>query len=167
GADPAVLAAIRTANSPFQQSVAAAIQNIYTSDKQSIAAAKDSLKKELSDILNAATQKTVACIKDAFRKFTNAARFRFNIIHEGLKKHLEEILKTGESGLVAGLVQVNRRVCEGVRYVLSLCADALSGRGCDEPKLPLTFLAVYQLKHIPYYLFPKGLHAVIFLLRCL
>ncbi|KAM0679983.1 hypothetical protein GINT2_001925 [Glugoides intestinalis] len=127
-----IVLAIRNQGSQFQLAVSAEILNIHEVEKKDLLRMKADIRKEAATIAEIRIQKTIDRIKEVFAKFKGVSIGKFKEFNDLLKKQIEDVLKATETELISFIVQINRKVTENVKAILSICTEALFGRKIDD-----------------------------------
>ncbi|KAM0679971.1 hypothetical protein GINT2_001913 [Glugoides intestinalis] len=138
--DPDIVLAITTPGSPFYLLVDAAIARIHDYDKQDILRIRSNVRKEILPTTLLGRQNLTACIGLAFKKARQETFAIFKTFNASLKKQFGNVLKAAEGSLLTSLMQLNKRLADGVRYILNACSDAILGGGYENCRIALPLL---------------------------
>lgn len=138
--DAEVLSAIRTQNSPFQLTLSTVVLGIADTHKTILTGIRNDAKRAEPSLLSSRKQRIDECINEAFKTFNNSLSAKWRLVFENLKKKLETVAKSSETTLVNGLNGVNRRIVDGIKYILNLCREALEGKSCGDTQVAIPFI---------------------------
>lgn len=138
--DAEILSAIKVQNSPFQLAVANLVSSIADSHKTLVNGIKTNAKRGEPSLLSCRKQRIDECINEAFKAFNHSLSAKWKVGFENLKKKLETIAKSSEAALITGLNTVNRRIIEGIKYILNLCRETLEGKSYGNPQVAIPFI---------------------------
>lgn len=132
--------AITTVGSPFQVAVAAAVSAIADANKLILNNIRNEARRAAPVIVSLKKQRVDECIDDGFRRFTNCNNVRFKLLVDNLKSKLNDILKTTETSLIVTLAAVNRRIIEGIRYIINICRETLDGKSSGDAQIAIPLM---------------------------